>query len=149
MDSMHGRILIAAIASAAMLLTLNGARAFDDAKYPDWKGQWIGGWTKRFPGVTGQPSYDPHKSDGRGQQAPLTPGYQAVFETSLKDQAAGGPGNDPQWGRAGAALGSLPRLIEIARVGRRLPLLGRHQIAVPAHVVSILADGEPRCSAFR
>ena len=67
------------------------------AKYPDWKGQWIGGWTKRFPGVTGQPSYDPHKSDGRGQQAPLTPEYQAVFEASLADQAAGGPGNEPQF----------------------------------------------------
>jgi hypothetical protein len=53
-QAMHGRILIAAITSAAALLqTLNGACAFDDAKYPDWKGQWIGGWTKRFPGVTG------------------------------------------------------------------------------------------------
>ena len=91
------RNLIAAItAAAALLLALSSARAFDDTKYPDWKGQWIGGWTKRFPGVTGQPSYDPHKSDGRGQQAPLTAEYQAVFEASLADQAAGGPGNDPQ-----------------------------------------------------
>jgi hypothetical protein len=79
------------------LLTPSGAQAFDDAKYPDWKGQWIGGWTQRFPGVTGQPSYDPHKSAGRGQQAPLTPEYQAIFEASLADQAAGGPGNEPQF----------------------------------------------------
>ena len=91
------RNLIAAITpAAALLLALSSARAFDDTKFPDWKGQWIGGWTKRFPGVTGQPSYDPHKSDGRGQQAPLTAEYQAVFEASLADQAAGGPGNDPQ-----------------------------------------------------
>jgi hypothetical protein len=91
------RNLIAAIAPAVvLLLALSSARAFDDTKYPDWKGQWIGGWTKRFPGVTGQPSYDPHKSDGRGQQAPLTAEYQAVFEASLADQTAGGPGNDPQ-----------------------------------------------------
>src|SRR5450631_2503531 len=94
---MHARNLIAALASATTLLpALSGAQAFDDAKYPDWKGQWIGGWTQRFPGVTGQPSYDPHKSAGRGQQAPLTPEYQAILEASLADQAAGGPGNDPQ-----------------------------------------------------
>jgi hypothetical protein len=56
-------------------------------KYPDWKGQWIGGWTQRFPGVTGQPSYDPHKSAGAGQQAPLTPEYQGHFRGQ-----PGGPG---------------------------------------------------------
>jgi hypothetical protein len=95
---MHGRNLMGAIApAAALLLTLSGAQAFDDTKYPDWKGEWIGGWTQRFPGVTGQPSYDPHKSAGRGQEAPLTPEYQAILEASLADQAAGGPGNDPQF----------------------------------------------------
>jgi hypothetical protein len=95
---MRGRNLIGAIAStAALLLALPGAQASDDTKYPDWKGQWIGGWTQRFPGVTGQPSYDPHKSAGRGQEAPLTPEYQAIFEASLADQASGGPGNEPQF----------------------------------------------------
>jgi hypothetical protein len=90
--------LIAVLAlAAAFLLPPAAARAFDDAKYPDWKGQWIGGWTQRFPGVKGQPSYDPHKSDGRGQEAPLIPEYQKIFEASLADQAAGGPGNDPQF----------------------------------------------------
>jgi hypothetical protein len=90
--------LIGAIAlAAAALLPLSGAHGFDDAKYPDWKGQWIGGWTQRFPGVTGQPSYDPHKSAGRGQEAPLTPEYQKILEASLADQATGGPGNEPQF----------------------------------------------------
>ena len=47
---------------------LSTAQAFDDSKYPNWKGAWIGGWTKRLPGVTGQPSYDPTKSAGLGQE---------------------------------------------------------------------------------
>jgi hypothetical protein len=93
---MFNRSSIAAIALAALSMTVAGAQAFDDTKYPDWKGQWMGGWIKPAPGVTGQPSYDQNKSDGRGQQAPLTPEYQAILEASLADQAAGGPGNDPQ-----------------------------------------------------
>ena len=106
---MLGRDLIAAIALAAMpLLAPLGAQAFDDAKYPDWKGQWIGGWTQRFPGVTGQPSYDPHRSAGTGQQAPLTPEYQTIFEASLADQAAGGPGSDPQ---VGCLPSGMPRMM--------------------------------------
>ena len=32
-----------------------------DVSRANWKGAWIGGWTKRLPGVTGQPSYDPNK----------------------------------------------------------------------------------------
>jgi hypothetical protein len=105
---MRRQKLIAALAPAALLFWASGALAFDDSKYPDWKGQWIGGWTKRFPGVTGQPSYDPHKSDGRGQQAPLTAEYQAVFEQSLAAQAAGGPGNDPQ---VGCLPSGMPRMM--------------------------------------
>ena len=68
----RGAISAVAVA-AALATTLFDAQAFDDAKYPDWKGAWMGGWTRRLPGVTGQPSYDQTKSDGRGQQAPLTP----------------------------------------------------------------------------
>src|SRR5580700_6906024 len=62
----------------------SGARAWDDAKYPDFSGQWrpIGG-----PG-----RYDASKPGGRGQQAPLTAEYQAIFEANLKDQDAGGQG---------------------------------------------------------
>ena len=66
--------------------------AFDQAKYPDLKGQWS---RMRFPGVAGQPSFDQTKSAGDGQQAPLTPEYQLIFEENLKDQAAGGQGIDP------------------------------------------------------
>jgi len=77
---------------AALVLGLSlcwsfaGARAFDDAKYPDLSGQWL-------RTDTGTPRYDPSKPAGRGQQAPLTPEYQAILEASLKDQANGGQGN--------------------------------------------------------
>jgi hypothetical protein len=88
--------LIGAVVLAALAMPAGEARAWDDTKYPDWKGQWMGGWIHPPPGVTGQPSYDQSKSDGRRQQAPLTPEYEAILEASLADQAAGGPGNDPQ-----------------------------------------------------
>ena len=83
---MFYRSSIAAIALAALSMTVPGAQAFDDTKYPDWKGQWMGGWINPAPGVTGQPSYDQNKSDGRGQQAPLTPEYQAVLESPIGDR---------------------------------------------------------------
>ncbi len=70
----------------ALCWSCAGARAFDDAKYPDLSGQWL-------RTDTGTPRYDPSKPAGRGQQAPLTPEYQAILEASLKDQANGGQGN--------------------------------------------------------
>jgi hypothetical protein len=40
-DAMNYRIAIGSIAlSAALCFTIAGAAAFDEAKYPDWKGQW-------------------------------------------------------------------------------------------------------------
>jgi hypothetical protein len=78
---------------AALLMTVAGARAFDDAQYPNLKGQWL---RARPPaGVTGQGPFDPDKSWGLAQQAPLTPEYQAKFQASLADQAAGGQGAWP------------------------------------------------------
>src|SRR5580704_6685215 len=78
---------------AALLMTIAGARAFDDAQYPNLKGQWL---RARPPaGVTGQGPFDPDKSWGLAQQAPLTPEYQAKFEASLADQASGGQGTWP------------------------------------------------------
>jgi hypothetical protein len=86
------RSSLGAIALAALLMTIAGARAFDDAKYPDLTGQWRRLDLVRFPG---QPGFDPSKPPGRGQQAPLTPEYQAIFEANLKDQAEGGQGTFP------------------------------------------------------
>jgi hypothetical protein len=86
---MLNRSAIAAlVVAAALAWPAAGARAFDESKYPDFSGQW-----RRPPGIGIQ--WDQTKPLGRGQQAPLTPEYQKVFEDSLADQAAGGQGNDP------------------------------------------------------
>jgi hypothetical protein len=81
--------LIGAVTAAAMMVAATGALAFDDAKYPDWKGIWA---RARVPGAVGQPPHDPAKPFGRGQEAPLNPEYQAKFEANLVDQANGGQG---------------------------------------------------------
>jgi hypothetical protein len=113
----------------ATTAALSSAQAFDDPRYPDWKGAWIGGWTKRLPGVTGQPAYDQTKSAGVGQEAPLTPEYKAVHEASLADQANGGPGSDPQMG---CLPSGMPRMmiaywpLEIVITPDTVHILGEH-----------------------
>jgi hypothetical protein len=62
------------------------AARYDPARYPDWSGP------MRWIATPGGNRYDPMKPAGRGQQAPLTPEYQAKFEAGLKDQAEGGQG---------------------------------------------------------
>jgi len=100
------RHAIAAIAGAAVLaMTMGGAAAFDEAKYPDFAGQW-----KRAPG-TGI-GWDETKPRGRPQQPPLTPEYQAIWEASLADQAAGGQGGDT---RVTCVSNGMPRLMTIIR----------------------------------
>jgi len=67
---------------AALLLLPNGlARAFDQSKYPDFKGQWE---------RVGSPRWD-------DDHAPLTPEYQAIFQANLKDMKEGGQGIDPTY----------------------------------------------------
>ena len=70
--------------------SITGARAFDESKYPDFDGQW-----KRPAGIANQ--FDISKPQGRAQQVPLTPEYQAIFEAGLADQKTGGQGNDPTY----------------------------------------------------
>jgi hypothetical protein len=89
---MRYRCLLVAIAFAALALPTFGAQAFDDAKYPNLRGQWNRFITRGLPG---QPSFDQTKPWGFGQEAPLTPEYRAVLEASLADQAKGGLGNYP------------------------------------------------------
>ena len=76
----------AATFAATALLTV--AQAQDASKYPDWSGQW-----RRPANVA--PSWDPTKPPGLGQEAPLTPEYQKLFEAILKDRAVGGLTGDP------------------------------------------------------
>jgi hypothetical protein len=95
--------------AAALMATMSVAQAADDAKYPNWKGQWdtvsprLGGQTIKF---------DPSKPFGPAQQAPLTPEYQKVLEDSMADQAKGGLGNYPS---ARCILGGMPRTMSPTR----------------------------------
>ena len=68
-------------ATAALVLAPCGARAFDETKYPDLKGQWERVGAPRWVAP--------------GQKAPLTPEYQAVYDANLADQAAGRQGDWP------------------------------------------------------
>ena len=68
----------------ALCVTLTEGRAWDEARYPDLKGQWR---------PIGEPTrFDPSKASGAAQQAPLTAEYQALFDASLMEQAADGQG---------------------------------------------------------
>src|SRR5437899_2213677 len=80
---MISRISLGPIALAAALVAAAAAAQAQDAKkYPsNWEGQWgrgsrVGIWDSSKPG-------------GLGQQAPLTPEYQAVLEANVKKQAEG------------------------------------------------------------
>src|ERR1700724_4055792 len=93
----------------ALTMTVGGAQAADDAKYPNWKGQ----WDSINPRLGGQIiKFDPSKPSGPGQQAPLTPEYQKVLEDSMADQAKGGLGNYPS---ARCILGGMPRTMAALR----------------------------------
>ena len=86
------KVIGATVLVAALLTTIGSAPAFDDSKYPDLKGQWH---RTDAGGQRGGLQFDPSKPPGRGQEAPLTAEYQAIFEANLADQAAGGQGTDP------------------------------------------------------
>jgi hypothetical protein len=75
--------------AVAMLLCLSTAASAQDAKrYSAWEGMWGRGSP---PG-----SWDPTKPPGPGQQAPLTPEYQAVYEANL-GKARAGVAFDPKY----------------------------------------------------
>ena len=80
--------------SAALTMTISGVKAADDAKYPNWKGQWSRE-VMRGVGSANNPGFDPTKPFGLAQGIPFTPEYQAIAEASIADQAAGGYGNFP------------------------------------------------------
>ncbi|HWF94993.1 MAG TPA: hypothetical protein VG291_08575 [Xanthobacteraceae bacterium] len=73
--------LMAALLLPALLVPDAPARAFDQSRYPDLKGQWL---------RVGSPRWD-------DDHAPLTAEYQAIFQANLKDMAAGGQGIDPTY----------------------------------------------------
>jgi hypothetical protein len=68
------------VAVLALLAPLGAAQAFDEAKYPDLKGQW---------NRTTAPRWELAKT------APLTPEYRAIYDANVKDQEDGGQGETP------------------------------------------------------
>jgi hypothetical protein len=82
----YGSLFGVSVWTAAFCLTISIVHAWDESKYPDLKGQW------RRLGAANPIRFDASKPPGRGQQAPLTPEYQAIYEGSLAEQAAGGQG---------------------------------------------------------
>ncbi len=80
-SSLHAAGLAAAIGTA---LLVTPAQA--QWKYPDWSGQWTG---------LNVGQWDPTKPSGHGQQAPLTPEYEAILEAAQVDRRLGGRGNTP------------------------------------------------------
>jgi hypothetical protein len=97
---LRGACMPARVALAAMLaLAAAPGLAGTD---PAFEGQWRSA-------VAGD-AWDPGKPPGLAQQAPLTPEYQANFEASLKDEAAGGHGNDRH---AACVLDGMPRIMSL------------------------------------
>jgi len=76
-------MLVTALLAALLLAPAwsDAARAFDQSKYPDLKGQWL---------RVGSPRWD-------DDHAPLTAEYQAIYQANLKDMATGGQGIDPTY----------------------------------------------------
>jgi hypothetical protein len=88
---MLSRRSVGAIAIVAALgVTIAGAQAFDESKYPDFAGQW------RKPD-SARVQWDQTKPLGLAQKAPLKPEFQAALEASLKDQSLGGQGEDARY----------------------------------------------------
>jgi len=97
-SAMHPRRLAAVLALAAVAAAGPGRAE----TYPEFEGQWRST-------VAGD-AWDPGKPAGLAQDAPLTPDYQANFEASLRDQAAGGLGNDRH---SACVLDGMPRMMSL------------------------------------
>ncbi len=92
----------AVLAAAAVLAIAGGAAAFDESKYPDLKGRWgraanVGVFAGGAGGLRYDESRPPQRTLSLGQQPPLTPEYQAIYDENLDDMSKGGQGIDPTW----------------------------------------------------
>jgi hypothetical protein len=77
---------VAAITLASGLCMLAAAaQAFDESKYPEWKGKWQRPQGERPVWVRAP------------DKAPLTAEYQAIFDWNVADQKIGGMGTEPSW----------------------------------------------------
>lgn len=96
----HRTVVTAATVILMLCGTITPDWAGDDEKYPDWKGQWV------RPGRGG--TFDPTKPGGRGQEPPLTPEYQAIWEANLAAASSGDQAYNPQ---AHCLPGGMPRMM--------------------------------------
>jgi hypothetical protein len=97
---MRYRISIAALTLiAALCACVRAAPAWEDAKYPDFRGQWV-----RNIGA----QWDTSKPRGVSQQAPYTPEYQTIFEANLAELNSGGESYNPQFN---CTPGGMPRVM--------------------------------------
>jgi hypothetical protein len=95
------RTSIASIVLAATLCMASvAAWPQNGAKYPDWKGMWV-----RI-GAGG--TYDPTKPPMLGQQPPLTPQYQAIWEAHIAEARSGGQSYNDQ---VHCLPGGMPRMM--------------------------------------
>jgi hypothetical protein len=95
-DGMTARNWIGASGfAAALLMTVGGAAAYDESKYPDFNGQWRRAVAVRSERVGA--AFDPSKPFGREEKPPLTPEYQAIYDANLVDMEKGGQGIDPTY----------------------------------------------------
>jgi hypothetical protein len=90
---LYRRLLATGVLTAALCMTFVAAQAWDDSQYPNLMGQWVRVGPAGFNGTR----FDPSKPPGRGQEAPLTAEYQAIFDANVADQAAGGQGTTPTY----------------------------------------------------
>jgi len=92
------------MATAIVLISAPVAaqQPFDESKYAAFEGQWM-----RVGPIE---RYDQTKPPGRGQEAPLTPEYNAIFEANLADVAKGGFGDDPVYA---CILEGMPRAMNL------------------------------------
>jgi hypothetical protein len=85
--------------AATLMMMIGGAAAFDDSKYPDLKGQWRrygnAGLLSGVGGIRWDNSKPPGPRLNLGQEPPLTPEYQSIYDENLEDMGKGGQGIDP------------------------------------------------------
>jgi hypothetical protein len=100
---------------AALLMAISGAAAAQESKYPDMKGQWRRATSERgglLAGGAGALRYDeskpPQLTPNLGQEPPLTPEYQKIYDDNLEDMIKGGQGIDPT---ASCLAGGMPRVM--------------------------------------
>ena len=79
----HRFIVSLAVVASAVSLLPSAVAAFDDSKYPAFKGRWD---------RIGSPRWL-----SEGQQPPVTAEWQQVYAANLTDQASGGPGDMASW----------------------------------------------------